>query len=101
MAEFSNLEFKNHSVISGEYIKFMVQNNNKNEASTFETRFTGLEDKLKAAKKEIEASSKSITTVGNKVDTLGKECQRKYVCKDDQKYKKIEDRLKTLEGKVL
>ena len=34
MEEFSNLEFKNHSVIAGEYIKFMVQNNNKNEAST-------------------------------------------------------------------
>ena len=101
MAEFSNLEFKNHSVISGEYIKFMVQNNNKNEVTTFETRFTGLEDKLKATKKDVDASTKAVATVGNKVDTLSKECQRKYLAKEDPKYKKIEDRLKTLESKVL
>ena len=101
MADFSNLEFKNHSVISGEYIKFMVQNNNKNEVSTFETRFSGLEDKVKAAKKEIETASKAVTTVGNKLDTLTKDCQRKYVGKEDPKYKKIDERLKAVESKVL
>ena len=101
MEEFSNLEFKNHSVIAGEYIKFMVQNNNKNEASTFETKFTALEDKVKAAKKDVETATKAITTVGNKVDTLGKECQRKFLGKDDQKIKKLEDHVKTLESKVL
>ena len=79
----------------------MVQNNNKNEASTFETRFTVLEDKVKNTKKDVENASKSITTVGNKVDTLSKECQCKFLNKDDQKVKKIEDRLKTLENKVL
>ena len=101
MADFSNLEFKNHSVISGEYIKFMVQNNNKNEVSTFETRFSGLEDKVKAVKKEIETTSKAVTTVGNKLDTLTKDCQRKYVGKEDPKYKKIDERLKAVESKVL
>ena len=101
MADFSNLEFKNHSVISGEYIKFMVQNNNKNEVSTFETRFSGLEDRVKAAKKEIETASKAVTTVGNKLDTLTKDCQRKYVGKEDPKYKKIDERLKAVESKVL
>ena len=101
MAKFSALEFKNHSVISGEYIKFMVQNNNKNEVSTFETRFSALDDKVKAVKKDVETANKTATTVGNKLDTLTKDCQRKYVSKEDQKYKKIDDRLKALENKVL
>ena len=79
----------------------MVQNNNKNEASTFETRFTALEEKVKSNKKDVEAATKSITTVGNKVDTFSKDCQRKYLSKDDPKYKKIEDRLKVLESKML
>ena len=79
----------------------MVQNHNKNEASTFETRFTALEEKVKSNKKDVEAATKSITTVGNKVDTFSKDCQRKYLSKDDPKYKKIEDRLKVLESKML
>ena len=79
----------------------MVQNNNKNEVSTFETRFSRLEDKVKATKKDIETASKAVTTVGNKLDTLTKECQRKYVAKEDQKYKKLDDRLKAVESKVL
>ena len=78
----------------------MVQNNNKNEASTFETKFNALEEKVRGAKKEVEAAAKSITTIGNKIDTLSKDCQRKYLSKDDPKYKKLDERLKAVESKL-
>ena len=52
MEEFMLKDFKNHSSINGEFIKFMVQNNNSDEVSTYRTELACVEQKTNIIKLE-------------------------------------------------
>ena len=56
-------DFKKHSSISsGEYIKFMCQNNNSDDVSTYKTQMCCMENKMKTMQNEINAKFKYIET---------------------------------------
>ena len=70
MKEFVDLEFKGHPAISGAHIKFFVQNNNRDEASTFSDKCKELEDKLKQANKEIVTAKQTADNAHNLAKNL-------------------------------
>ena len=81
MEEFMLKDFKDHSAINGAYIKFMVQNNNSDEVSTYRSELEGMEGKMASLKLEqnnkvkeltgkIESSSKIAVNASNKVKLL-------------------------------
>ena len=55
-------DFKNHPSISGEYIKFMCQNNNSDDVSTYKQQMCCMENKMKTMQKEIDAKYKYFET---------------------------------------
>ena len=84
-------DFKNHASISGEYIKFMCQNNNSDEISTYKTDLANLETKTNTMKTDLnvkiknvsvvaDSSSKISVNLGNKVKLL-EEVSKKYAIK--------------------
>ena len=60
-------DFKNHSAISGEYIQFVVQNNNSDELPTYKASINCLEKKFKKLNTKMGIVSKTATTALNKV----------------------------------
>ena len=91
MHEFMMKDFKNHSSINGEYIKFMCQNNNSDEISTYKTDLANLETKTNTMKTDLnvkiknvsvvaDSSSKISVNLGNKVKLL-EEASKKYATK--------------------
>jgi hypothetical protein len=66
MAEFSRHGYKNHPVIAGEYIKFIVENNHSEAASSFDPQLEALEDRVKKA----EANTKTASSAGNKAGLI-------------------------------
>ena len=81
MEEFMLKDFKYHSAINGEYIKFMVPNNNSDEVSTYRTELACVEQKMGNIKTEqsnkikkltgkVEATSKIAVNISNKVKLL-------------------------------
>ena len=74
-------DLKNHSAINGAYIKFMVQNNNSDEVSTYRSELQCMETKMASIKLEqnnkikdltgeIEAGSKIAINASNNVKLL-------------------------------
>jgi hypothetical protein len=70
MAEFARLGYKNHPTIAGEYIKFIVQNNNSEAASTFDTQMEALEDRFKKAETHIKTATTQASGAGNKAGAV-------------------------------
>jgi hypothetical protein len=73
MEEFSSQDFKNHPSIAGEYIKFMVQNTNRDTASTFDEKFKTLEQQGKDAKKEAASALKAVSAASSRSEVAVKE----------------------------
>ena len=78
MEEFMLKDFKNHSSINGEFIKFMVQNNNSDEVTTYRTELACVESKMNSIKLEqsnkirelngkFESTSKIAVNASNKI----------------------------------
>ena len=62
MQEFMVKDFKYHSAISGEYIKFIVENNNSDEISSYKASLNLVEQKLKDLNTKTEKVSKTATS---------------------------------------
>ena len=69
MEEFMFKDFKNYSSISGEFIKFMVQNNNSDEVSTYRTELACVKQKMNSIKLE---QSNNIRELNGKFESMSK-----------------------------
>ena len=72
MQEFQAVEFKGHTAISSEYIKFMVQNAPSSDTSSFSTKVKELEKSIAANKKSVDSALKASSTASSKADSAVK-----------------------------
>ena len=71
MQEFMMKDFKNHSSVNGEYIKFMCQNNNSNEISTYKSDLVNLETKTNAMKTDFNVKIQNVTSIAESSIKIG------------------------------
>ena len=76
MQDFMVKDFKYHSAISGEYIKFMVENNNSDEISSYKESLNVLEQKFKELKTKTEKASKTAISALYKAKSAERESKK-------------------------
>ena len=84
-SDFAKYEYKNHPEIAGEYIKFIVQNTNSSEVSTFKATTDSLEKSLKATEKKVDSALKAASTSSSKATAIEKD-----LAKLDTRVKRLE-----------
>ena len=92
MEDFMVKDFKNHSSINGEFIKFMVQNNNSDEVSTYRTELACVEQKMNNIKLEQNGKIKGLT---DKFESTSK-----IAVNASNKAKTVEETLKKIQAQV-
>ena len=92
MEEFMLKDFKNHSSINGEFIKFMVQNNNSDEVTTYRTELACVETKMNSIK--LEQSTK-IRELNGKFESTSK-----IAVNASNKAKAVEETVKKMQSIV-
>jgi hypothetical protein len=70
MAEFKNLEFKNHPSISGELVKFLAINTSFEAIEKLALKVAVLEGEANDNRKQLAIAVKSASTAGNKADEV-------------------------------
>ena len=92
MEEFMFKDFKNYSSISGEFIKFMVQNNNSDEVSTYRTELACVKQKMNSIKLE---QSNNIRELNGKFESMSK-----IAVNASKKAKAVEETVKKMQSLV-
>jgi len=92
MEDFMVKDFKNHSSINGEFIKFMVQNNNSDEVSTYGSELACVEQKINNIKLEQNGKIKDLN---NKFESTSK-----IAVNASNKAKTVEETLKKIQTQV-
>jgi uncharacterized protein YoxC len=70
MAEFKNLEFKNHPSISGELVKFLAIDTSFGAIEKLALKVAELEGEANENRKQLSIAVKSASTAGNKADEV-------------------------------
>ena len=92
-AKFLADDFKGDAVISSEYVKFMVENNNSEDVSTFQDQVTNLKKKINECNASAESAKKAASNASSKADIVTTLKLRV------EKLIKLEDRVRSLENK--
>ena len=90
MQDFMVKDFKYHSAISGEYIKFMVENNNSDEISSYKASLNVLEQKFKELKTKTEKASKTAASALYKANSAEGDI-KKFASNNPEFYSNADD----------
>mmetsp|Transcript_3333 Transcript_3333/g.5079 ORF Transcript_3333/g.5079 Transcript_3333/m.5079 type:complete len:392 (-) Transcript_3333:3723-4898(-) len=100
MHEFQTLDWKDHLVIAGVYIRYMVKNSQSTAPSTFDSRLDSLAKSVKAAGKTAENAQKTATTASSQANTAIKDAKEIAKCTRQNTFQKLESTVQSLSEKL-
>mmetsp|Transcript_30744 Transcript_30744/g.46613 ORF Transcript_30744/g.46613 Transcript_30744/m.46613 type:complete len:176 (+) Transcript_30744:1153-1680(+) len=100
MLEFQALDWKDHSVISGVYIRYMVENSQSTAPTTFESQIKELTASLSSTEKVAKSAKKAASSASSKADLAKKEAKKIENYTRHSTFQKLEATVKNLQTDI-